>query len=404
VSYVKDDGTLLHGFLEPEYALGAGSATRTFTTTHVREGTGPKLTLAPTAANSVQEVRNTYDVPWDLSDESVITLRVYIEGLTSNGFLRLAVGPGTGGVAGNNMESTWLTAELNEGWNNLLVHKTDSADWADNGGDLDQLVKSTRITMGNSVGTTFYFDGVYIGKRSRTQVIIGHDAWSADQFDIIKAMYIAAGIKPYEAINTDGRDLESANTLAMYDAYALGWDIVNHSTDHTNLTTLSTVEEVLEKVIPTSEWLKARGFTRSSNWFIYPNNAANEITKAAMQLARMEYARVQSPMLTVTDNFGLYLPLEQGSMTWEGDTLAAAKATVDEAIKYCSHLHMYGHSMVATAGDPAVPEAGSWAIDGDPGANFWWYEDMSDLIDYLVDLRAKGHIDIVTLAEFSNQL
>lgn len=86
------------------------------------------------------------------------------------------------------------------------------------------------------------------------------------------------GFRGYLAINIPSvSDAFLAKWGELYHYYK--WEVMNHTTDHTVLTTLSTENDVLAKITPFTAWARKFGMRRGENTFAYPQGASNTLTR-----------------------------------------------------------------------------------------------------------------------------
>lgn len=177
--------------------------------------------------------------------------------------------------------------------------------------------------------------------------------------------------------------IDSAGYLTagqLQELYANGWSIANHTSDHTNLTTLSQADQQT-KLSTAKAALDALGFTRCSDMVAYPYNAYDDNTLAAMATLAYKTGRAadsnNSELLIPANNFVLGNYGVANTVT-----LAVAKAKVDAAVSGKCIWALLFHKLVAS---PSVDI--EWAIS-----------DFEQLIDYIVAQKSLA----LTIGDFYN--
>lgn len=155
----------------------------------------------------------------------------------------------------------------------------------------------------------------------------------------------------------------------LQEMYSAGWDIANHTKDHTGWVTDGLTQAQIETELTAArDALNALGFTRASSHVAYPNGEFDASGLAAMAATGMLTARTgknnYDELLPPSDNYGLYI----GSYAYLDSTatLAQAEGAVDTAISN-GHLVMFaGHRFASSA-----------------GVNQWTISDFQALVDYV---------------------
>lgn len=155
-------------------------------------------------------------------------------------------------------------------------------------------------------------------------------------------------------------------TAQLLEMDAAGWDIGNHTTDHTDLTTL-TQAQVEAKISGCTAWLESKGLTRASKHVGYPYGNQNATVLAAMANIGMTTGRTVENALATLPPSNVYTIPAYNFDT--GRTLDQAKAIVDSAVSQNKVACAYLHNIMAS------PDTWSWAISNFRG-----------LIDYIQSL------------------
>lgn len=166
----------------------------------------------------------------------------------------------------------------------------------------------------------------------------------------------------------------------LEEMYAAGWDLGNHTSDHTNLTTL-TQAEAETRLADCKTALDGRGFTRASAHVAYPNGGVNATVLAAMTAQNMLTGREDS-------EGAMFLPwgeyhLLPTRMVANTTTLAVAQGWVTTAITRGEVVIITFHSLVAS------PSA----------ATEWYIDRFRSLIDTVVSKSKLGTAYPITISE-----
>lgn len=153
---------------------------------------------------------------------------------------------------------------------------------------------------------------------------------------------------------------------------ANGWDIGNHTSDHTNLSTL-TQAQAEAKLTAAKAALDGWGLTRASSHVAYPYGGYNADTLAAMDATGMLTGRTildaRNPVLPYGDNRQIQI-----KNIINTTALATAKGYVDTAIARGEVLVLLFHIIV----------------DGEATVNTQWpAADFRALVDYVVEKQIQ---------------
>jgi len=158
-----------------------------------------------------------------------------------------------------------------------------------------------------------------------------------------------------------------------------GWTVANHTTDHTDLTTLSQANAQI-KIGDARDALLAWGL-QGGNYVAYPFNAVNATVLAAMAAESMLLGRrgLNLPFL-IPYTEAYQLPSREIANT---TSLATAKGWVDTAKAAGKIQGLFLHQLV----------------EGAPGVREWGVGDFEDLLDYIVaeDMAVLTMDDIYNL-------
>jgi peptidoglycan/xylan/chitin deacetylase (PgdA/CDA1 family) len=165
----------------------------------------------------------------------------------------------------------------------------------------------------------------------------------------------ARNLKGTLYINTDTIDTAGFMTTAQLTTInAAGWDIANHTSDHTDLTTLSQANAEI-KLTTAQTWLDANGFSRASKHVCYPSGGVNATVLAAMDNLNMLTGRGIVEAKEMITPSSIYLLNSYQLATTK--SLAQCTALVDTAISENRLLSIYMHDIATPA-----PHTFDWTI------------------------------------------
>jgi peptidoglycan/xylan/chitin deacetylase (PgdA/CDA1 family) len=372
--------TLLEGF---ENAAD-WSAYMTQNTTNFRTGTQSLLfTSLSGGDNSADKNSVNLDCSAMLSG-GVIRLYVYIYDITqiSNISFNLGMEPTSWG---NWFKITRTASVLVNGWNVINCIQADFQ--LVNAPVWTNPIRRIRMAVKANSGQVALvsFDNLSIAPQKGIPAIgiTFDDGWSTEYTQAFPVMK-AYGIRGSVYIITDRIDTANYMTLAQItDLHASGWNLANHTKDHTDLTGLSQGDQQLEFTNAQTA-LEGWGFTEASKCVAYPSGLFDDTTKAAMTAVGMSTGR------TVRNQNEVLIPSHPYELkSWScGNTvtLANRETTIDNAIARGEVAFMHFHKLVASPSDGT-----EWAIS-----------DFQTLMDYIYTKWKAGLIYPITISDFYN--
>ncbi|NHZ84760.1 MAG: polysaccharide deacetylase family protein [Planctomycetia bacterium] len=332
--------------------------------------------------NAGENCAITKDINVDLSVDSGFYLQFYLDNDTNTDGFSFFITSTTSGAFTSYFKYSH-SFPCHEGWNRIFIGKdqwsnTGAEDWANN-------MRRIRVRANSEAGVvgTIYFDGIYYNRYNRPKIVLIFDDINdtdyTEAYDFLKLFNIKATSALVSSYVGGANRLTLAQIQEMYD---YGWDFVNHTVDHTNLTTLGTQEEMETKIGACKDWLEVNGFTRNDmhKLFVYPNSGTNSTARVALtakgvMAARSNYNRTQpTPMdepLLIAGNANPYPYTYQDTQD-----------KIDRAIADGGTTFLYLHKLVATS-------AASTEFD---------IADFKTLIRYAV--RKESQIDFMTFSEW----
>ncbi len=176
--------------------------------------------------------------------------------------------------------------------------------------------------------------------------------------------------------------ITTAQIQALYDG---GWDIVNHTNSHSDLTTLSAVDAEAQ-VSDAYDTLILNGWTRGAQEFVAPFNALNE------ELIHMIKGYARS-CTSSTYNSNLFdrnrSPIDRYRINRQGigtSSVETAKDWIDETIEKNYYLHLYFHGIEDPIGGTYPPDM------------------FQEVIEYIAAKRDAGLVRIMTQSQLTDYI
>lgn len=383
--YQSYQGTLFEDFetIGDWTITGSAGYAGSIDSTIFKTGTGSlKLTATGVSSNCYA----TKTVNWDLSGSDPISFSVYIPDESSN-TQTITVYLSNDSTFTNYFNRAASTSgNFTKGWNTITWAKSGFTPHASSSWASPIIRVRVRVDSTSSGGQIAYFDSIYAGKKTRPKLVITFDDGWESQLTEAYSYMATKGLKgtcyiPFDNIGT-ANYMTEANLATLYNA---GWDIGNHTYNHTNLTTLGTQAEMEEEISLNTAYLNSLGFTRSSLHFAYPNGAYNDTVLLAVAAQNIKTARTvigTAAFMTVQppDDF-YHLRIQNLGNT---DALANIEAKIDRCIEEGDVLFLNGHKLVVT---PTVTTE-------------FGISDFQALMDYIKTKVDAGLIDVVTISEW----
>ena len=229
---------------------------------------------------------------------------------------------------------------------------------------------------------------IYKNVYTRPKVVLWFDDGNASDHDNCYPVLSALGLKATVAFYSNVLNAANFLTTAKCDTlYGAGWDFVNHTKSHPNLTTL-TAQQVADEFGVCDTVLKANGWTRGNEFGVYPQGATNATVDAE---ARKRFLMCRGGRNTFT-NFqqasfgGLDYPMRlvtQATLDNATTSLAQANTGLANCVRLGSQYHVFCHSVV-NGGSSAT-----WELD----------TKFTPFAQNLARFRDANILDVVTASE-----
>lgn len=368
---------------------GSGGPTITADTSNVKTGTQSLKFTTGVGTNCT----GTKTISLDASKSGVWGYWAYIQDVTMLASIQINIANDS--AVTNRYVRTVNASQFHNGWNfmtfdrsltssdnNLAPSGTPS--WA------STMIRLRFVVNANASSVAVVsFDSLYYGISTRPKIVLMFDdGWTAaytEGFSYLRKY----GIRATVPVNSEKvGDANHATLDQLREMYNAGWDMINHTTDHTSLATLSTETDMLGKVTPVQNYLVAAGMTRNNGYkhFIYPSGSYNDTTLQAMLDAKCTTAGTiishVSPNCVGIDNTYQYprRPLGGSSLT-----AATAMGYLDIAVNNGGTYFLFLHKLVSGT---------------EADTNEWQISKWQPFVDYLAKLRAGNVLDTPTFTEW----
>ncbi|SHE50056.1 Polysaccharide deacetylase [Seinonella peptonophila] len=167
----------------------------------------------------------------------------------------------------------------------------------------------------------------------------------------------------------------------LQDVYRNGWDLVNHTFDHKNLSTLDR-EEQSDQIMRGTAWLNSKCFTQASNIVVYPYGAFNSSTIQVLAEKKYRGARSLIEGFEKNQPYTTYQAKVQNLTT--PVTTEQVKDWIDEAIQNKKTLIFVNHRFA----DQTV----------DPTSMIYDKTRFVEVVNYLAEVQDK--VQVITYSEW----
>lgn len=228
-------------------------------------------------------------------------------------------------------------------------------------------------------GTTMYFDSVWTDFESKPQIVLGNDAgaglleYAVPIFD--QNGWVSYCAFPY-AVGSKPTDFNSNTSPIGRTLYDKGWDFINHTTEHPNLTSVTDEAVIYYELQNARAWQYALDMPRGAEFYASPVGGRSLLTEKVIKGMGFKLQRTgHGKYVNYVTPWGLDNPNNVGSMdmagtgtggyteitnnsstsTQGGRTFSQLKKCVDAAVAYGGVMQLFWHG-ITTTGDPGTGE------------------------------------------------
>ncbi|MCG3116578.1 MAG: polysaccharide deacetylase family protein [Candidatus Manganitrophus sp. SA1] len=335
------------------------------------------------AASSEAQMDRLFTTPIDMQNSGLLGLWFYVEDRTKIQGLTAFLSSAPNCSFDSHFSQGFFVTTQN-GWNFFTFTRES---WIDHNGESwsnPMRCLRLRVRANDDGPASVYFDVMYHGFHSKPCVIFAMDDGARTQysegFPIFQNFGIRGTLFVYGSNIGDPAFLTEANLHEFHDA---GWEIGNHSYTHPDFTLL-TQSEIENEIAQNRTWLNDRGFTEALNLLAPPYSVLNPTIEAA---AAAQGIRLMRGGTNKRQPFAKGIPKRYDIYTSELDyrfSLDTAKGYIDAAVREGSCQIFTFHNIVSNP-----DEVGEWPTG-----------DLQPLLQYAVDLKNAGTLNILTLGEF----
>ncbi|MFC9540799.1 polysaccharide deacetylase family protein [Lysinibacillus sp. NPDC056959] len=234
-----------------------------------------KVTTNDANTTSASRLRS---VQYNLSKTKTMMMRFYVEDVNklSNIELRFS--------SVDNMASylSWKTTKWKviSGWNEVMIPLSKLNVVGNE--NLNNTITTLQISVTGD-HTFVVFDGIYINRKSKGNVLLHFDDGFISQYTNAFPLMLARGfVGSVGVISGSVGTTGYMNLAQLKELYNYGWDLFNHTVTHQDLSTLS-INHIQAELDVCREWLISNGFSRTADFVAYPyggyNNDVLEVMK-----------------------------------------------------------------------------------------------------------------------------
>ncbi len=374
--FIIDEGEVLESF-DDVTDWTATNGTAAADTAYFKTGTqGVKATATAGADCYVAKT-----VAWDMSEAGSIRLWAYVHTDPTTTIDRISLHLCNSSNGANRWAKDWWPNEIKAGWNHLSIHQDDMT-ISDGAPSWESGIVLVRLRVKAVAAQTPSVTWAWLKHQ-----VVGQPAVIFQLDDCFDAVYSHA-LTPMQAQGFKGTvmlaydEIGTTNKVTLTQLRALdaaGWAICNHTYTHPDLTTLSTVADVVSEVQNMIEYMEGAGWGDGARYLCYPAGGVNSTVTSGIEALLMRacvWVDCDRNCSTPVDDV-LLLPSRQ---VFNTDALATVEGWVDEAADNGTTCILVFHDLVDT---PSTST--EWAI-----------ADFESLVAYV----AASGVPVMTLPEW----
>lgn len=329
----------------------------------------------------------------------------------------------------------WTSTALRQGWNFLTFIMRNPAAYVPGSGITETQFNGTAFTaygtgannnikdnnltfisidINNGLNHKVYFDSIMTDFDSKAQIILGCDA-GPNLNEIAIPKFKSYGWKGYVAITfrvwTSGSrivsNMSSFFSNQVSGPLAAGWDVINHTLNHTDMTTFSSAAELKYEMQGVTAWYAQQGATKGNEFYASPGSKSNALTSKVIQSLGYKLQRNAVHQCNYVTAWGVDDLTEVGSVDWGSATnprmalitggvktdligwqkFSRMKDFVDLCIAYGAAVFPFWHG-ITTVGDDGSGE-------GLTGDNVLMYASaFNKICEYIREQEIAGNIQV----------
>ena len=370
---------------------GIGTTVVDNTTQYICGTQSVKLNAIGINAATMEKIIN-----WDLSSVNNFVLWLYVENI-SNTVSNIGIQFSSTADFSKYMNGSIAYTQLRNGWNRILLYKKDT--WVSVNGDTwsNKMVRVKFILIPkpfHNISVSFA-DLRTNYASSKAKIIITFDDNRTSVYEKAYPMMKANNQVGCIGVVTDGvgsvlpheSAIKCSTLEQIKKMYNDGWDVVNHSKTHVDLTTLPALS-LNSEVNDAYNYLVSNGFGKSAKFFIYPegrynSNVISKVKENHVWARTVKVSPEQNPQITRYNDMEF-----ETSATYVKNktTLVQAERSVDRIINSGGCVIFIFHGIV----------------DSNPGTWEWLTSDFQSLSKYIKTKMDASQVDVETLSTYFN--
>lgn len=207
---------------------------------------------------------------------------------------------------------------------------------------------SIDIQLNTGKDLDILLDDFHIGYVCKPVVVLTFDDSYTSHYATVYPLLKAKGVKATMFPNPASVDSGGLSMAQLTEMYNNGWDVCNHTVDHSSLVG-KTVDEVKSALNAKDSWLVTNGFTRNRDVYAHTNAAFDNNVLTA--LSEMNFIGARAGFQNGFSNFQFNEKVLQQHSVFVGQgsySLASAQSSVDGAISKGRSLILTFHNIVTS--------------------------------------------------------
>lgn len=274
---------------------------------------------------------------------------------------------------------------------------------------VSQPLTTFQIFFENMLGGTVYLASAMTGWDTKAQFVLGGDSSGPYTRDIVLPKFKQHGLKGYiaETFRIGGADVTDwgayGSTQYLDECYAAGWDIINHTVNHSNPASAYPTDAAKARfeVAAAKSWLLSLGYTRGSEFYASPQSGTSTIVSTVTKNEGFKLQRHGTHDGNQVTPYGVMNPEHIGSVDLGGNSwIYAGIAPYTQINLHWSHINNYKIwvDMIIKYKATGFPFWHVVQVSGDngfgtalpPSATTMYKSTFELLIDYIASKAAQG--------------
>lgn len=275
---------------------------------------------------------------------------------------------------------------VKNGWN-LVTLDMNTPSTTSGAVDRAHIHKRLRMQLNIPASATgaIYISPVFLNCNTAPKVAFVFDDNGATQYTEAFKYLDSKRLKGSLAIQTGLVGVSGMTGAQIQDVYAKGWSVHNHTTVHTDYTTL-TQAQVLADFLTAQDVLNTLGTTYGSRTFVYPLGATNATVELGLGQAGVTHGLVAGNDMieSVWDGFANPYRIQRVAII-NTTPLATTLAKVNDLLRFGGAIILYCHDIVVGAAGTQAEKA-----------------TFRGVVDAVAQLHYSGKLEVMPVQELIN--